>query len=40
MASMKCWNKKAEPVTPHLLSSNQDIVALSKEEKCELKYDM
>jgi hypothetical protein len=30
--------KKAEPKTPHFLSSNQDIVAWSQEEKCGLKY--
>jgi hypothetical protein len=26
--------KKAEPVTPHFLSLNQDIVAWSQKEKC------
>ena len=30
--------KKAEPRTPHFLSSNQDIVAWSQEEKWGLKY--
>ena len=30
--------KKAEPVTPHFLSLNQDIVAGSQEVKCGLKY--
>jgi hypothetical protein len=30
--------KKAEPKTPHFLSLNQDIVALSQEQKCGLKY--
>jgi hypothetical protein len=29
--------KKAEPRTPHFLSLNQDIVALSQEEKFRLK---
>jgi hypothetical protein len=32
--------RKAEPVTPHFLSSNQDIVAWFQEEKCGLKYDV
>jgi len=31
-------NKKAEPKTPHFLSSNQYIVASPKEQKCGLKY--
>jgi hypothetical protein len=31
-------HKKAEPVTPHLLSLNQDIVAWSQGGKCGLKY--
>jgi len=30
--------KKAESMTPHLLSLNQDIVAWSLEVKCGLKY--
>ena len=30
--------KKAEPKTPHFLSLNQDIVAESKWQKCELTY--
>jgi hypothetical protein len=30
--------KKAEPKTPHFLSSNQNIVAWSQEAKCRLKY--
>ena len=30
--------KNAEPVTPHFLSLNQDIVAWPEEEKCGLKY--
>ena len=30
--------KEAEPRTPHFLSLNQDIVALSQEQKCGLKY--
>jgi hypothetical protein len=33
------YSLKAEPVTPHLLSLNQDIVAIPQEEKCGLKYD-
>jgi hypothetical protein len=32
--------KKAEPKTPHFLSSNQDIVASPQNEKCGLKYVM
>jgi len=32
--------KKAEPKTPHFLSSNQDIVASPQDEKCGLKYVM
>ena len=31
-------NKKAESRTPHFLSSNQDIVVCSQEQKCGLKY--
>ena len=31
-------NKKAEPKTPHFLSSNQDVVVCSQEQKCGLKY--
>ena len=30
--------KKAESLTPHFLSLDQDIVAGSQEEKCGLKY--
>jgi hypothetical protein len=30
--------QKSGAEAPHLLSSNQDIVALSQEEKCGLKY--
>jgi len=30
--------KKAEPVTPHFLDLNQDIVACSQVEECGLKY--
>jgi hypothetical protein len=30
--------KKAEPRTPHFLSSNQDVVANQKYQECELKY--
>jgi hypothetical protein len=40
MASMECWNKKAEPRTPHFFSLNQNIVAWSQEAKCRLKYEM
>jgi hypothetical protein len=32
--------KKAESKTPHFLSLNQDIVVLSQEWKCGLKYVM
>ena len=32
--------KKTEPVTPHFLSLNQDIVAGSQKRKCGLKYVM
>ena len=32
--------KKVESMTPHLLSLNQDIVDLSLEVKCRLKYVM
>ena len=32
--------KKAEPVTPHFLNLNQDIIAGSQEVKCGLKYEM
>ena len=32
--------KKAEPKTPHFLSSNQDIVVRSQTGKCGLKYVM
>jgi hypothetical protein len=32
--------QKSGAEAPHLLSSNQDIVALSQEEKCGLKYVM
>ena len=38
--SVRLWNKKAEPGTPHFLSLNQDIVVCSQEEKCGLKYVM
>jgi hypothetical protein len=31
-------HKKAEPVTPHFLSLNQDIVGWPQEVKCGLKY--
>jgi len=30
--------KKTEPRTPHFFSLNQDIVALSQDGKCRLKY--
>ena len=33
-------HKNAEPVTPYLLSLNQDIVAGSEMQKCGLKYVM
>jgi hypothetical protein len=32
--------KKAEPKTPHFLSSTQDIVASPQDQKCGLKYVM
>jgi hypothetical protein len=32
--------KKAESTTPHLFSSNQDIVAWFQEAKCGLKYEI
>jgi hypothetical protein len=38
--SVRLWNKKAEPGTPHFLSLNQDIVAGSQKVKCVLKYVM
>jgi hypothetical protein len=38
--SVRLWNKKAEPGTPHFFSLKQDIVAWSQEVKCELKYVM
>ncbi len=37
---MKPCTKKAELRTPYFLSLNQDIVARSQKEKCELKYVM
>jgi hypothetical protein len=32
--------KKAEPMTPHFLSLNQDIVARSQKQECGLKYEI
>ena len=32
--------KKAEPMTPHFFSLDQDIVTWSQDEKCALNYDM